>query len=110
MIMQMVVAGGLPVLTDGLRDADADNPRGYLEFEAVKELYKNADWLKEAKGKAVKIVAPLLPYLPDGFEYRVILIERHLDEILESQSSDVDPARRTSQRYARSPYTPEGGV
>jgi predicted AlkP superfamily phosphohydrolase/phosphomutase/tetratricopeptide (TPR) repeat protein len=112
MIMQMVLAGGLPVLTDGLRDADADNPRGYLEFEAVKELYKNADWLKEAKGKAVKIVAPLLPYLPDGFEYRVILIERHLDEILESQaqmlirrgeSLNDTPGRRTrlKEEYSR---------
>ena len=43
-------------------------------------------WLNEAKGKAVKIVAPLLPYLPAGFAYRVILIERQLDEVLESRS------------------------
>ncbi len=86
MIMQMLAAGGLPVLTDGLRGADADNPRGYFEYEPVKNLYRDGDWITEARGKAVKIVAPLLPYLPAGFAYRVILVERNLDEVLESQS------------------------
>ena len=32
MLMQMLAAGGLAILTDGLRQADADNPRGYLGF------------------------------------------------------------------------------
>ncbi len=35
LMMQMLAAGGLPALTDGARAADADNPRGYLEFERV---------------------------------------------------------------------------
>src|SRR5262249_20127115 len=34
MLMQMLVAGGLPALTDGVREADSDNPRGYFEHEA----------------------------------------------------------------------------
>jgi predicted AlkP superfamily phosphohydrolase/phosphomutase/tetratricopeptide (TPR) repeat protein len=117
MIMQMLAAGGLPVLTDGLRGADADNPRGYFEYEPVRNLYRDGAWIKEAKGKAVKIVAPLLPYLPAGFAYRVILIERHLDEVLESQSQmlirrgekvgkgseDDTPARRArlKEEYSR---------
>jgi len=29
----MLAAGGLPVLTDGLREADPDNPRGHSEYE-----------------------------------------------------------------------------
>ncbi len=85
MIMQMLAAGGMPVLTDGQREADTDNPRGYFEYEPVKNLYRNAEWIQEAKGKAVKIVAPLLPHVPGGNGYRVIFIERHLDEILDSQ-------------------------
>jgi predicted AlkP superfamily phosphohydrolase/phosphomutase/tetratricopeptide (TPR) repeat protein len=112
MIMQMLAAGGLPVLTDGLREADPDNPRGYFEYEPVKNLYWNAEWLKEAKGKAVKIVAPLLPYLPAGAAYRVIFIERNLDEILESQDQmlirrseklEDTPARRArlKEEYGR---------
>ena len=36
LMMQMLSAGGLPALTDDLREADESNPRGYFEFEPVK--------------------------------------------------------------------------
>jgi tetratricopeptide (TPR) repeat protein len=89
MLMQMLAAGGMPVLTDGVRDADEDNPRGYFEFEPVKKLFRGAGWLPEAKGKAVKIVAPLLPGLPRGLPCRVVFMERELDEILDSQAKMI---------------------
>jgi predicted AlkP superfamily phosphohydrolase/phosphomutase/tetratricopeptide (TPR) repeat protein len=85
MIMQMLAAGGQPILTDGLREADTDNPLGYFEFEPVKQLHRDAKCLEEAEGKAVKIVAPLLPHLPAGSPCHVIFIERQLDEVLASQ-------------------------
>jgi predicted AlkP superfamily phosphohydrolase/phosphomutase/tetratricopeptide (TPR) repeat protein len=85
MVMQMLAAGGLSVLTDGQRQADEDNPRGYLEFEPVKHLREHPDWLAEAKGQVVKVVAPLLGYLPGKYQYRVVFLERNLDEILASQ-------------------------
>lgn len=88
MMMQMLRAGGLPVLTDGERVADASNPRGYLEFEAVKRLGRDPDavWLAQAGGKAVKIVAPLLQHLPPGPAYRILFMERPLKEIVASQA------------------------
>jgi hypothetical protein len=89
MLMQMLAAGGMPVLTDSVRDADEDNPRGYFEFEPVKKLFRGADWLPEAKGKAVKIVAPLLLGLPRGSPCRVIFIARDFDEILDSQAKMI---------------------
>ena len=85
MLMQMLAAGGMDVLSDGLRAADEDNPRGYLEFEPVKNLRNDSQWLFERRGKAVKIVAPLLAGLPRGLACRVILSERSLDEVLDSQ-------------------------
>ena len=39
----------------------------------------------EGRGKAVKIVAPLLAAIPPGLACRVILSERDLDEVLDSQ-------------------------
>jgi predicted AlkP superfamily phosphohydrolase/phosphomutase/tetratricopeptide (TPR) repeat protein len=113
MIMQMLDAGGLPVMKDDRRVADDDNPRGYFEFEPVKHLHEKNDWLTDAAGKAVKIVAPLLPYLPKGVNYRVIFIERNLDEVLASQAQmlkrngeaiDDKPGRseRLRDQYARS--------
>jgi len=86
MLMQMLDAGGINVLSDGLRDADEHNPRGYLEFEPVKALLKDSNWLFEARGKAVKIVLPLLTALPEGLACRVILCERDLGEVLDSQA------------------------
>ena len=90
MVMQMLAAGGIPVLSDGVRQADDDNPRGYLEFEPAKKLFQSSDWLKDAKGQAVKIVAPLLAAVPPGIACRVILIERDYDEILDSQAKMIE--------------------
>lgn len=88
MAMKMLDAGGVPTLTDGIRGADDSNPKGYYEFEPVKELDKNGDtaWLGEARGKAVKIISFLLTFLPDTFDYQVIFMNRDLDEVLASQN------------------------
>ena len=96
MLMQMLAAGGMHVLSDGLRAADEDNPRGYLEFERVKNLLKDSKWLFEGRGKAVKIVAPLLAALPPNLPCRVILTERDTEEVLDSQERML--ARRQQLR------------
>jgi hypothetical protein len=86
MLMRMLAEGGLPTLTDGLRQADQHNPGGYYEYERVKRLDKGEiDWLPDARGKAVKIVSALLGDLPPDYDYRVIFMQRHLDEIVRSQ-------------------------
>jgi tetratricopeptide (TPR) repeat protein len=85
LLMQLLAAGGVSILSDEKRLADEDNPRGYLEYEPVKNLLKDSKWLREARGKAVKIVAPLLMALPPSLPCRVILCERDLDEVLDSQ-------------------------
>ncbi len=90
MMMQMLDAGGLECLTDHERKADEDNPKGYFEFERAKKLRTDPMWLPEAQGKAVKIVAPLLPYLRGGFEYRIIFMERPMDEIMASQRTMLE--------------------
>ena len=90
MLMQMLSAGGMPILTDEIRGADPDNPNGYLEFEPVKKLKDSADWLAGAEGRAVKIVHVHLAHLPPGHDYRVILIRRDMAEVLASQRIMLD--------------------
>lgn len=86
MMMSMLEAGGVPVLSDGVRTADADNPKGYYEFERVKKIKDDKAWLPEARGKVVKMISQLLLDLPeDGSEYKVIFMRRHIHEILASQ-------------------------
>ena len=84
MVMQMLEAGGLPPLADQRRSPDAGNPRGYYEFEKVKRLRTDVAWLPESKGKAIKIIAQLLPALPKN-RYRLIYVDRDLNEIVQSQ-------------------------
>ena len=84
-MMQMLQAGGMPVLTDSRRPPDEDNPRGYFELEAVKQTKQDPAWLRDAAGKAVKVIHLLLPHLPPSHEYRVILMRRNMNEILASQ-------------------------
>lgn len=85
MMMQMLEAGGIQIVTDNTRKADEDNPRGYYEFEKVKEVKNNEDWLDECHGKAFKMVSALLFYLPKDKKYKVIFMKRKMKETLASQ-------------------------
>jgi Sulfotransferase domain len=89
MAMKMLEAGGVPILTDGIRTADVSNPKGYYEFEPVKELDKGGEaaWLADARGKAVKIISFLLTYLPEAYDYKVIFMQRDLEENIASQNT-----------------------
>ena len=107
MMMKMVDAGGIPPLTDALRVADEDNPKGYYEFERVKQMDKgDVAWVPEARGKAVKVISALLKYLPADERYRVIFIRRNIDEILASQRKMLihrgeDPDKQDDAQMAR---------
>jgi len=95
MMMKMLDAGGLPPLIDNIRVADEDNPKGYYEFERVKQLQTDKAWLPDAYGKVVKIISMLLQHLPDNHSYKVIFMLRNIDEILASQRKML--ARRGEQ-------------
>jgi len=85
-MMSILQSGGVPVVTDQIRTADEDNPKGYYEFERSKAL-KEGDftWVEEAGGKAVKVISALLRYLPSEYDYKVIFMLRDLQEVLDSQ-------------------------
>ncbi len=92
MMMKMLEAGGLTIMTDGVREADEDNPRGYYELERVKHLEKEPDrsWVAEAKGKVLKVISHLLKELPDDCFYRVIFMRRDLVEVVASQNKMLE--------------------
>lgn len=84
LLMQMLQAGGADVLFDDEKPADKHNPNGYFEYAPVKTLEKNIDWLQDVQGKAIKVPAKQLKHLPKEYNYRVIFLERDMDEILHS--------------------------
>ena len=102
MMMQMIEAAGMPILTDAVRVPDRSNPRGYFEHEAVKRLARESSFVRGASGMALKVVSPLLPRLPSGPHYRIVLMKRDMDEVLRSQ------ARMMGGAAANSPANREG--
>jgi hypothetical protein len=88
MMMKMLTAGGLTIVTDEIRTADEDNPKGYFELERVKDLDKSDDksWLDDCRGKVVKIISFLLKDLPDSHQYKVLFMRRNLEEVMASQN------------------------
>ena len=111
LMMQMLAAGGLPVLSDGERKADTDNPRGYLEWERIKQLPQEPGLIAEAEGKVIKVISQLLLSLPDGHQYKIVFMQRPLPEVLKSQEEmlkrrgthqpggDTSPVERAFQRH-----------
>ncbi|HKI21569.1 MAG TPA: sulfotransferase domain-containing protein [Isosphaeraceae bacterium] len=85
LMMQMLDQGGVEVVTDNIRSADTDNPRGYYELEQVKKIKNDVSWLPATRGKAFKMVSQLLYELPPTERYRIIFMERNLHEMLVSQ-------------------------
>ncbi|MEN8182165.1 MAG: sulfotransferase family protein [Myxococcota bacterium] len=85
LLMQMLAAGGLPPLSDGLRAPDESNPRGYLEWEPVKRIREDPALLVQARGRVLKVVSALLPELPSQHRYRVLFATRPTAEIQASQ-------------------------
>lgn len=106
MLMKMLEAGGIPPLTDSIRTADDDNPKGYYEFERVKAMDKgDTAWLADTQGKVVKVISALLKYLPAEYKYQVIYIRRNMPEILASQRKMLirrgeDPDKMDDQQMA----------
>lgn len=88
-MMQMLAAGGLEVLTDGQRAADANNPRGYFEWEKAKSLPVKPRCIEEAEGKVVKVISTLLLSLPNSRAYKTIFMERSLQEVAASQAAMI---------------------
>lgn len=86
MMMKMLEAGGISPMIDEIREADGDNPKGYYEFERVKQLDKgDTSWVANAVDKVVKVVSALLKNLPSDYQYKVVFVRRNMDEILASQ-------------------------
>lgn len=112
MLMGMLAAGGMETLADGVRAPDDENPRGYFELERVKQLQTGVDtaWLRNARGKCVKVISYFLKHLPSGERYRIVFVRRNLAEVLASQrrmlerrgESGGDPAedRRLAGAFA----------
>jgi hypothetical protein len=85
LMMAILEAAGVALLEDDARPADASNPRGYHELAAVRATARDAGWVEDAGGRAVKVVHSLVAALPRDRRYAVIVMRRPLSQVLASQ-------------------------
>jgi len=89
LMMQMLDAGGMDIMTDAKREADNDNPRGYYEWEDIRQLPRNPRIIEQAEGKVVKVVSALLPHLPPRHTYKILFMKRPVSEVVRSQHTMI---------------------
>ncbi len=109
LMMQMLYNGGQDVLTDNNRIADNSNPKGYFEYDPVMAIHKDNSWLNLAKDKSVKVVAPLLKFLDPQYRYKVIFMNRDLNEIIKSQQTMIGKDSETFPVKLFNAYTKQLG-
>ncbi len=97
MMMKMLEAGGVDLVVDRKRKPDEDNPKGYFEYEKVKKIKDDASWLNNIGGKGVKIVSLLLYHLPQTHRYKIVFMERHIQEVLDSQRKMLERSWQQTQ-------------
>jgi hypothetical protein len=89
LMMQILEAAGVPIFTDVVRKPDEHNLKGYYEYEKTKRLDKDNSWIPEAEGKAIKILGHMIESLPEDHEYKLLFMERNLEEMVDSQSEMI---------------------
>ena len=104
LMMQILSKVPLEIMTDNLRKSDINNPEGYFEYERVKGIVKNNQFLQECQGKVVKIVAPLPQFLDLSLKYKVLFMRRDMNEILISQEKMVGKNQLSEREKFRSIY------
>ena len=95
-MMKMLEAGGIEPVTDNIRGADLDNPKGYYEFEKVKVVAEDSSWLPATRGKAFKMASILLRNLPANHRFKLIFMRRKMGEVLASQSKMLEHMGKAS--------------
>ena len=91
LMMQMLEAGGVKLLIDGERVADVDNPKGYYEWELIKQIGKKPEVLdtEGLDGRAIKCISMLLQQMPLKHNYKVIFMTRPIEEVAVSQRAMI---------------------
>jgi len=85
MMMQILQAGGIPLLYDTTVTSD-HNPDGFFEWAAGREYNTHPDWPQIVEGKAVKFFLRRAQMLSPDLDCRVVIMVRDPLEIAKSSN------------------------
>ncbi|MGI9087075.1 MAG: hypothetical protein ACR2HH_04925 [Chthoniobacterales bacterium] len=98
-------------MTDSIRLADIDNPRGYYDWEPIKGIREHPELLDDPalEGKAIKCISMLLSQMPTQDSYKVIFLTRPIEEVALSQGTmQASPSRGCRTRGRAIASRPRG--
>lgn len=96
--MQMLQAGGLPLMWNRLPNRTEINPFGHYELDRYRwDADYARDILPQCEGKAVKIFRKNLEYLTDDHDYQFISIFRDPVNVRDSQIVMLEKEYRTRE-------------
>ncbi|HEX3816742.1 MAG TPA: alkaline phosphatase family protein [Chthoniobacterales bacterium] len=86
LMMQILEAAGPTIMRDEERPPDENNPRGYFEWQEIRQLPKNPYLIEQAAGRVTKVISMLLPSLPRKHRFRIIFMHRDIAGVAASQA------------------------
>lgn len=101
MTMRILFNAGMPIAKDDKREADHDNRHGYFEIDdIVNKIKDNPEIVFEYDDKVLKVIHYGIQFFPKG-NYKIIFIERDLDEVMASMEKMMgkpDPKREETKQ------------
>jgi len=107
--MRILESCGIPVVTDGHKQPDENNPHGYYETRQVYNMNRgDLDVLTNTEGKALKVLPPtLLRHMPIDRVYKTIFMMRDPQEVAVSfykyhkktSENRGSPLKQTQEEY-----------
>ena len=84
--MRMLESCGIPIIQDGFKQPDENNPHGYYETRDVYLIHnQNLSVLDNSDSKAIKILPPtIVQHLPDDRQFKTIFLLRDPLEVSKS--------------------------
>ena len=84
LMMQVLRELGVEILYDDVKKADEFNPEGYFDYSKTGNLLTDKTWVNDCNDKAFKVNVGKLTELPSDFKYKIIWMNRSMNEIISS--------------------------
>jgi hypothetical protein len=84
-MMEILAAGGLPILAAERRQLPHQHPDWHWEWDAMHSMCSDPRVLDSVGGRVIMIPSGLVPQLDPKHEYRIVWMKRPVEEVIDEQ-------------------------
>jgi tetratricopeptide (TPR) repeat protein len=85
LMMEILAAGGLPILAAERRQLPHQHPDWHWEWDAMHSMCSDPRVLDSVGGRVIMIPSGLVPQLDPKHEYRIVWMKRPVEEVIDEQ-------------------------